>query len=235
MDAKHRRWLAKELTITAVKTIKETSDIVFVEENRASILVVTSGKSVFRFNPQKLAEEIVEKHSERVKVLKELKDNEKAQHQFTCQESIREIKNLIYTVSKHFDDALWILQVLSGALSVKKDLGAFYPDVQASFKIATLSAIDNKLRKILRLPEKSSELERQEMKEAGALSGRSYAVTDAEMLATLYKLKKFSIAGVARELGGNRGRVYVYDWMKRHGNMTREMLEAEWRRLHEGG
>jgi hypothetical protein len=231
MDAKHRRWLAKELTAQAIRNIKETSNLVFVEEKRAPILVITSGKSVFRFNPQERAEEIVEKSSQKAKTLDGLKDNEKAQHRFTCQESIREITNLIYAISQHFDDALWVLQILSGALSVKTALGAFYPSVQAGVKISALSVIDNKLRQILRLPEKSSGLEHQEFKEAGALSGRSYAVTDGEMIAALHRLKKFSIAGVARELGGNRGRVYVYDWMKRHDNMTREMLEAEWRKV----
>src|SRR5205085_10034754 len=136
-----------------------------------------------------------------------------------------DITALIYAVSRHFDDALWILQTLATALSENADLGAFFPHVQAGFKLSTLSLIDHRVRQILRMPEESNKPKRQERKKGGAISGREYAVTDTQMLEALSKLEKFSIAGVARQLGRDKveGRVYVYDWMKRHDNMTREM------------
>lgn len=236
MDARDRRWLAKEFIATVVRNLEGNKDIVFVVEKRAYILIVTSGKSVLRFNPQEQAEIIVEKSEETVKRIPELKDNPKDQHRAMCQESIRNITHLIHGVSKYFDDALWILQYLSGALSIETDLGTFHRDFQAGVKVSMLSIIDNRLREILRLPRKSSKLGLTELKEAGALSRRIYAVKDEDMIAALERLKKFSIAGIARELGrdAKEGRVYVYDWMKRHDNMTREMLEKEWRKWRKG-
>jgi hypothetical protein len=236
MDARDRRWFAKQFIAEVVRSLKDNKDIVFVEEKRAYILIVTSGKSVLRFNPQEQAEIIVEKSEETVKRIPELKDNPEDQRRAMCQESIRTITHLIHGVSKHFDDALWILQYLSGALSIETDLGAFHQEFQAGVKVSMLSHIDNRLREILRLPRKSSKLGLTELKEVGALSRRLYAVTDEAMLEALQRLKRFSITGVARELGRDpkEGRVYVYDWMKRHDNMTREMLEKEWRKIHKG-
>lgn len=236
MDAKDRRWLAKQFIATVVRNLKDNKDVVFVVEKRAYILIATSGKSVLRFNPQEQAEIIVEKSEETVKRIPELKDDGEAQHLAMCQESIRNITNLIHGVSKHFDDALWILQYLSGALSIQTDFGTFYPDFQAGVKMKILSIIDDRLREILKLPEKSSKLGLTELKEVGALSKRLYAVTDQAMIEALQRLKRFSIAGIARELGRDpkEGRVYVYDWMKRHDNMTSKMLEKEWQKLHKG-
>jgi hypothetical protein len=234
MDAKTKRWLAKELIAHVVRSLEDNQEIVFVKEGRAYIQIVTNGKSVLRFNPQKHAEEIIEQNEWLAQLRPDLKDADKEQYRVTCQTSIRDITALIHAASQHFDDALWILQILSTALSANADMGAFYPHVQAGLKISTLSLIDNRLRQILRMPEKSHKLERQELKEAGALGGREYAVTDTQMLEALRNLEKFSIKGLARQLGRDsvEGRVYVYDWMKRHDNMTREMLEKEWRKIH---
>ncbi|MDX6384714.1 MAG: hypothetical protein QOK48_2287 [Blastocatellia bacterium] len=234
MNQNDNSHIARELIREVVGELQRIPSLVFVEENGSVVLVAKADDSVLHFNPQSWAEKIVSENVATAGFQADLRNDPLAQNRYVRKHSKKKIAALIIGVSVWLGDALWILKQLSPSCLVDEELGPFFQDVQKGFKVSTLDVIDARLRKLLRLPEKSFAISSAEYKQVKS-GNYDYVIKDSQVIEALVNLERFSIKRLAQLLGPDRDdfRPSVYDWMKRK-QMDRKQLEGWWRKLRTG-
>lgn len=230
IDDDERRVMARRITNELAAELKDSSWLTFEEDGDKTFLIVSAAGSVLHYDLYFWVELLIKRYLRQP--ISEGKDASYIHYKVKV-----EATHLIVTVNSLLKDALWILENISHARLSAEQLGPFYTPVQVGLKVSTLSVIDARLRHLLDLPEKSTQLLEEELRKEGAIvSKRARAITDSQMIDALRRLERFSIKALARNLAPDEDdfRRSVYDWL-RQKKITRAELETWWRHLRGGG